>query len=466
MSYQELLTLDKALIQADAGCGKTYTILDSLKYITEGKALILTHTHAGVKSIKDKANLLDIKPNVYYVTTIHSFAKQYLHAFYVKKDIPKEEDSSYYDFILNKSKDIFSTSIVQDVIKTSYKYIFVDEYQDCTKNQHEIIMLISQHLKTYLFGDPMQGIYNFNRRDLLVNWETDIPKEFNKLFLDKPYRWINNNEGLGKDIKEIRSKLEKRENININAYKSIEYIRDPGNFRTIPEIYNILSQNEKVLLIDANSYMLNSRVKFAYKYNMQFKVMEAITEKEFYKIAKLLDNYEKNYDTTYIKTVFTTLFKSSINKYFRDNFILKSNIFTSPNDIVRKFAKLYYYFQNEYTKSKLLQVLETIIQLPEIKLYRHELFYDLYKAILEADSNNTTIYQAMCSIRNNKSILGYKPPNKCIGTTLITKGLEFDVVVLLNADKFKDPKNFYVAISRACKKLYIVSPTKQLYPYK
>lgn len=444
MNYQKLLNIDKALIQADAGCGKTYTIVESLKHITEGKALILTHTHAGVKSIKDKANLLGIKPNVYYITTIHSFAKQYLQAFYVKEDIPKEEDSSYYDFILNKSKDIFSTSIVQDVIKASYKYIFVDEYQDCTKNQHEIIMLISQHLKTYLFGDPMQGIYNFNGRDLLVNWETDIPKEFNKLCLDKPYRWINNNEGLGKDIKDIRSKLENQDNININAYKNIEYIQDPGNFRTIPEIYNILSQNEKVLLIDANSYMLNSRVKFAYKYNMQFKVMEAITEKEFYKIAKLLDNYEKNYDTTYIKTVFTTLFKSSINQY------------------LRKFAN----FQNEYTKNKLLQVLKTIIQLPGIKLYRHELFYDLCKAISEAASNNTTIYQAMCSIRNNKSILGYNPPNKCIGTTLITKGLEFDVVVLLNADKFKDPKNFYVAISRACKKLYIVSPTQQLSPYK
>lgn len=465
MNYQELLTLDKALIQAAAGCGKTYTIVESLRHITEGRALILTHTHAGVKSIKDKANLLGIKPNVYYVTTIHSFAKQYLQAFYVKEDIPKEEDSSYYDFILNKSKDIFSTSIVQDVIEASYKYIFVDEYQDCTKNQHEIIMLISRHLKTYLFGDPMQGIYNFNGRDLLVNWETDIPKEFKKIYLDKPYRWINNNEGLGRDIKKIRSKLEKRENININDYMNIEYIQDPRNFRAIHKIYNILSQNEKVLLIDANSYMLNSRVKFASTYNMRFQVMEAITEKEFYKIARLLDNYERDYDTINIKTVFTTLFKSSINKYFSNNFILKRNISTSPNEIVKKFSNLYYNFQNEYTKNALLQVLKTIIQLPEIKLYRHELFHDLCNTISEAASNNTTIYQAMCSIRNNKSILGYKPPNKCIGTTLITKGLEFDIVVLLNADKFKDPKNFYVAISRACKKLYIVSPTQILHPY-
>ena len=44
-----------------------------------------------------------------------------------------------------------------------------------------------------------------------------------------------------------------------------------------------------------------------------------------------------------------------------------------------------------------------------------------------------------------------------IGTTLLTKGLEYDMVVIANSEELKDRNNFYVAISRACKKLYILS---------
>ena len=37
------------------------------------------------------------------------------------------------------------------------------------------------------------------------------------------------------------------------------------------------------------------------------------------------------------------------------------------------------------------------------------------------------------------------------------KGLEFDTVVVYDANKFEDTKNFYVAISRACKKLIVIT---------
>ena len=43
----------ESLLIAPAGCGKTYTIAECLRY-TEGLHLILTHTHAGVASLKEK----------------------------------------------------------------------------------------------------------------------------------------------------------------------------------------------------------------------------------------------------------------------------------------------------------------------------------------------------------------------------------------------------------------------------
>lgn len=54
---------------------------------------------------------------------------------------------------------------------------------------------------------------------------------------------------------------------------------------------------------------------------------------------------------------------------------------------------------------------------------------------------------------------------KSIVTTLLTKGLEFDVVIVFNAQLFNDPNHFYVALTRCSKRLVIVSNTAIRHPY-
>ena len=54
---------------------------------------------------------------------------------------------------------------------------------------------------------------------------------------------------------------------------------------------------------------------------------------------------------------------------------------------------------------------------------------------------------------------------KSIGTTLLTKGLEFDNAVILNAQKFDDPMHFYVALTRCREKLVVILITAVLHPY-
>ena len=58
--------------------------------------------------------------------------------------------------------------------------------------------------------------------------------------------------------------------------------------------------------------------------------------------------------------------------------------------------------------------------------------------------------------------MGRKIEGRCIGTTLLTKGLEFDTVILYEAHKFVDEKNFYVAISRARKKLVLITSAPKI----
>ena len=65
----------------------------------------------------------------------------------------------------------------------------------------------------------------------------------------------------------------------------------------------------------------------------------------------------------------------------------------------------------------------------------------------------------MKETRNIIRRAGGKVHAKCSGTTLLTKGLEFNTVVILEAKNYDHPKHLYVAISRCCKRLIIFSET-------
>ena len=58
------------------------------------------------------------------------------------------------------------------IVTQSYSHLYVDEYQDCTLGQHNIIMLMSEELPTHLLGDPLQGIFDFAQP--IVDFEKDL----------------------------------------------------------------------------------------------------------------------------------------------------------------------------------------------------------------------------------------------------------------------------------------------------
>ncbi len=74
------------------------------------------------------------------------------------------------------------------------------------------------------------------------------------------------------------------------------------------------------------------------------------------------------------------------------------------------------------------------------------------------DNHNKKIWD----LSNEDSVLVLR----CIGTTLLTKGLELDTVVILDAHTFDCRKNFYVAITTARKRLIISTNNTILSPYE
>lgn len=475
IDYESFISNSHSMLIAPAGYGKTYTITACLKHTSDkGKQLILTHTHAGVASIKEKIKKNDIHNSQYHVETITSFAQKYVFAFYTGNDIPEQQNSSdYYTFIIQKSTELFKLKPIQNIIKSTYSGLFVDEYQDCTLMHHALILSLSKLFPTRILGDYLQGIFGFNGETLVDIQDTSIMGEFlkEKFELDKPQRWMNgNNENLGSNLKEIRQQLINSKEIDLLQHTAIEHhlINESDLYNRTKDYYkkvNNLLAEENLLIIHHDSTSINPRLSLIKNFNNRMSLIESIDDKEFYKISKYADLFVKEKAVLFIREFCLTLFnKTGVDNWFNET-KLKNKTQASDKEYLKLIIKEIKELEVSGSLLSIVTILKLVSKLPKIKCYRKELFHSFIYSLEEAASKNILIYQAMADRRNFIRRVGRKVFGRCIGTTLLTKGLEFDTVVIINAHKFDCPKHFYVAITRASKRLILFTENSKLNPY-
>jgi len=463
--YEAFVNHPKSLIIAPAGYGKTYTIAKSLSF-TKGTQLILTHTNAGVASIKYKLRKLNIDAK-YCVETISGFAQKYVHAFLPKSKIPEQDTPAYFPFIITEANRLFKIRLIRKIITANYDGLFVDEYQDCSISQHNLINILVEIIPTHILGDPLQGIFDFNNEEL-VNFERDLSNYTITGTLDIPWRWKDSNFELGDDLKLIREKLEKGEDIDLDKTKNIEkykvnevdlYIHSKFYNR---KLWNIIGSEHSLLLIYPQSHNMYGRLKVIKTFGNTLNLVEAMDGSEFYKFSKLIDasTTDTIYSTLY--SLSESLFsKSVINNWFGTK-ALKHKREEDDKVIIKPIEHFLEQLQKNISLNHIAKILKLICKLPNNKCYRKELFNDLCKATEIAWFQKQSVYDAMLKIRNSKRHIGKSILGKSIGTTLLTKGLEFDTVVILDAQKINCPKNFYVAVTRATKRLIIFTNNFEL----
>ncbi|MDA8214289.1 MAG: AAA family ATPase [Nitrospiraceae bacterium] len=472
MNYTEFVSRPKSMVIAPAGYGKTHAIAECLKH-TEGKQLILTHTHAGVASLKEKIQKMGIVSNQYRVETITSFAQKYVDAFYCGNDVPEQYDSeAYYPFIIENAKKLFEIQVVRDVIKATYSGLFVDEYQDCTIRQHDLIQVLASILPTRVLGDHLQGIFYF-KGEVLVDFDNHL-NDFEKFpDLAEPWRWKKENPDLGDCLIKIRELLKNKNNVDLNLYHPhIEILHADENDKYTPDTdYNrkiwSLTREDNLLIVHPDSTNLNVRKDFISRFKNEFLLIEAIDDKAFYEFSRKFDDIDSNNAYEIIYDLIPDLFNGSTSRdaWFNKNGV-KRKTSESDRDVIKPICEDIEKIKQYPSLSVISEMLRKIRNLPNMKCYRRELFSDLCKALEQAEYKSISVHEAMKEIRNIKRRTGRKINGKCIGTTLLTKGLEFDTVAILDAHKFSCCKNFYVAITRARKRLIIFTKDKILSPYR
>lgn len=319
---------------------------------------------------------------------------------------------------------------------------------------------------TRVLGDPLQGIFDFNGE--LVNFDEDLADFKTFPTLDVPHRWNQvGAEGLGLALAEIRENLENGKPIDLrNFEESIEVtIASEQDFYKFKSDYvralNSLRDEDSLLVIHPNSMNKQPRIKFSKRFK-DIRLLESIDDSDFYSLAKSLDKFNLQNPLPHIRNISLELFnKTGVNEWFNEKGF-KNKKDKSSKKRITILQKL---VANLDSLHDVIEILNEIEGLPNIYCSRKELLRSISKAIELSVKNNTSVLVGMREQRNNIRRLGRRVEGKHVGTTLLTKGLEFDVVVVLDAHKIQSPKHLYVALTRCRKKLVVISASNVLNPY-
>lgn len=193
----DLFAFRRGTITAPAGCGKTQIIADTLIQHAGAKpVLILTHTNAGVSTLRLRMQRGNVPSSAYRITTLDGFAMRLVGTFPERSGISPgilqlRSPGTDYPAIRQAACQLVQGGHLNETLAASYVHLIVDEYQDCNLVQHALVTAIAATLPTCVLGDPMQAIFGFGGNQL-VDWNAHVLPQFPLIGeLSHPWRWIN-----------------------------------------------------------------------------------------------------------------------------------------------------------------------------------------------------------------------------------------------------------------------------------
>ena len=234
------------------------------------------------------------------VDTIAGWCLRYAASFPKRSgltcDTPREHDE--WNAVYESAATLISGGAVKDVLAPSYSGVFVDEYQDCTCLQHQVIKAIAAYLPVCVFGDHLQAIFDF-RGQRPVDWDAEVFPFFGKIGeLNTPWRWKNaGNEELARWLADARRVLDSGGALDLNIRpRCVAWQNLPNDHRTrqatvVGTCKTVMgrAQEGRVVVI-GDSANINMRVALAQKLaTAGFSNVEPIGGKTIYNYAEKLE---------------------------------------------------------------------------------------------------------------------------------------------------------------------------------
>jgi len=468
-AVKELLQHDHASLVAPAGYGKTETIAQFVAQ-SEGKQLVLTHTHAGVQSLAKRFKKYSVNSSKFELDTISGWALRmanyYPQSTAFTKGIPSGDD---WPVIVSGVANLLKFPFIKRVISQSYTGVIVDEYQDCNLGHHSLILALAEVLPCRVVGDPLQGIYSFAKGEKLVDWDIDVKSYFTSISeLTIPYRWQNTNLRLGGWLKNVREKIYAEQTFDLPSSVVNHVVLSDSSSRAT--CYRLMrTQNDTVVAIHPELKHANSCHTLASQLIGNYQSIEEVDAKELQKHAKKFDNATGNQRAV----VFIDFASDCMTIVSSELRTIRANFENSKSQTLVKKNKHIIDLLSDVAQtgdiSKIKNSLKAMRHIVNSKnespsLYRADLFDSMMDALTLFESGNyASLVEAAWNARQRQKHIGRREYTRIVSRTLLIKGLEYQHAILLDADKF-DSKNLYVALTRGSTSLTIISKEPRLTP--
>ena len=458
----DLLAISRGTVTAPAGCGKTELIAKALTHHTDRKPiLVLTHTNAGVVALRGRLDHAGVPARAYRLSTIDgwamrlisTFPKRSAHAPEILKLVDPRAD---YPKIRISAANLLKAGHVNDVLAASYAHLIVDEYQDCSIRQHALVYYAAQSLPTCVLGDPMQAIFGFGS-DRLTKWDEEACKHFPVVAeLTVPWRWINANaEALGHWLLEVRATLLRREKIDLRtAPAGVTWVELDGtedHRRRLIAARVHAPGGEGCVLIIGDSTSPQSQRQFASQTPGAITV-EAVDLRDLVSFARDFERLAQ-----FGESVMTNVGAADLVR--RVQSLIHGRARTPPTDLERVAVG----FVRTPSHHAAVDVLVEMGKQAGARTHRPAVLRACVKALQLCGADQLSFHDATIRMREQNRLIGRPLPRRAVGSTLLLKGLEAEVAVILNAGGL-DSHNLYVAMTRGSKVLTICSATPILKP--
>ncbi|WP_061220960.1 ATP-dependent helicase [Leptospira borgpetersenii] len=409
-----------------------------------------------------------------------------------------------YDDLLYFTRDLLTNHPgVRNALSEKYKFIMVDEFQDTNKVQaHIACLLASEHSNLMVVGDDAQCIYTF--RGASVRGILDFPKIFSNtktIFLEKNYRSttaiLNLANAVLQNFSEKYDKYLFTDNENGSIPNVLQFEDELEEAEGIAEI--LLQKKEdgipfkKMCVLFRAGWNSNQLELVLAKRNIPFvkfggrKFIETAHIKDLLSFLKVLVNPLDSVSWIRVLKLIPGIGNSKANgildKIRKSSGSFEVLLGENETAIDKYISPLYHLYQkHRETYSEVKKVTSDFIDYYRVLLEKN---YDDSKrrsedldSVLGFSLKYTSLGDFLSDLTMDHASLSLdkiKPDDAetdllNLSTVHSAKGLEFDLVFILNATEgvFPSSKNtdteeerrlFYVAITRARKELYFTRPS-------
>lgn len=465
----DLWSSARGTVTAPAGCGKTQLIADSLATFTDTKpVLVLTHTNAGKGALQQRLERAGVSSQVYRVATIDSWAIRTVAKFPGRAAcdpavLRMDNQANDYPAVRQACWRLLSGRHINDIVAASYSRLIVDEYQDCSLVQHSIIDWLAEVLPTSVLGDPLQAIFGF--REATVHWNNHVHTRFPALGeLATPWRWRNAGcEGLGRWLLECRAALLNGAPIDLRTAPP-EVIWIQINAATAHQQRMQAARTQPPAPGDAVLVIGDSRrpdgQRAIASQTPGATAVDAVDFRDLTAFARTFDPASGTALQTLARFCGDLMSNLGVPALLERVDIIARGAARRQADPHEEAAL---WFQQNPSIANALAAVQEFGRAPGVRIYRPEAMRVLIGALQRASSGAMTLLEAVTAAREQNRHRGRVVSRRAVGSTLLLKGLEAEVAVILDPAPM-DAKHLYVALTRGAKRLVICSEHPVLIP--